>query len=94
MEHIGPRIIDLMGQKGFINGLDLKAPNNYDHVCAGCAHEKSHQKPMLGTNKTKYSKIELVVIDLMGLISVPTWDGYVYAITNGHLLFVMGALIL
>ena len=42
MGHIGPRIIDLMGQKGFVNGLDLKAPNDYDHVCAGCACGKSY----------------------------------------------------
>jgi len=40
--HIGPRIIDLIEQKGFVNRLDLKAPNDYDYVCTGCAHEKSH----------------------------------------------------
>ena len=32
------------------------------------------------TSNTKYDKIELVVMDLTGPISVPTWDGYVYAL--------------
>jgi len=72
MGHIGPRTIDLMEQKGFVNGPDLTAPNDYDHVCTGCAHGKSHQKPMPGTSNTKYSKMELVVMDLTGPISVPT----------------------
>jgi len=80
MGYIGPRIIDLMGWKGFINGLDLKVPNDYDHICTRYAHRKSHQKLMPGTSETKYSKIELVVIDLTGPISVPIWDSYVYAL--------------
>jgi len=80
MGHIGPRTIDLIQWKGFVNRLDLMAPNDYDHVCTGCAHGKSHQKPMPGTSNTKYGKMELVVMDLTGPISVPTWDGYVYAL--------------
>jgi len=35
---------------------------------------------MPGTSKTKYGKMELVVIYLTGPISVPIWDGYVYAL--------------
>jgi len=35
---------------------------------------------MPDTSETKYGKIELVVMDLTGLISVPTWDSYVYAL--------------
>jgi len=35
---------------------------------------------MPGTSNTKYSKMELVVMDLTGPISVLTWDGYVYAL--------------
>jgi len=56
------------------------APNDYNHVCTSYAHGKSHRKPMPGTSNTKYGNIELVVIDLTGPISVPTWDGYVYAL--------------
>jgi len=67
-------------EKGFVNGLDLTAPNDYDHTCTGCAHGKSYQKPMPGTSNTKYDKMELVVIDLTGSISVPIWNGYVYAL--------------
>ena len=80
MEHIGPRTIDLMEQKGFVNGLNLMVPNDYDHICTGCAHGKSHWKPIPGISKTKYSKMELVIMDLTGPISVPTWNGYVYAL--------------
>jgi len=35
---------------------------------------------MSGTNNIKYNKMELVVVDLTGPISVPTWDGYAYAL--------------
>jgi len=80
MGHIGPRTIDLMQQKDFVNGLDLTAPDDYDHVCTGCTYGKSHWKPIPGTSNTKYGKMELVVMDLIGPISVPTWDGYVYAL--------------
>jgi len=80
MGHIGSRTIDLIQRKGFVNGLDLTAPNDYDHVCTGCAHDKSHRKPMPSTSNTKYDKMELVVVDLTGPISVPTWDSYVYAL--------------
>jgi len=80
MGYIGPRTIDLIEQKSFVNGLDLMVPNDYDHVCTGYAHRKSHWKPMPGTSNTKYGKMELVVMDLTGSISVPTWDGYVYAL--------------
>jgi len=65
-------MIDLIEWKGFINGLDRTAPNDYDHVCTGCAHGKSHWKPIPGTSNTKYGKMELVVMDLTGPISVPT----------------------
>lgn len=35
---------------------------------------------MSRTSKTKYSKMELVIMDLTGPISVPTWNSYVYAL--------------
>ena len=53
IRHIGPRTIDLIEQKGFVNRLDLMALNDYDHVCTGCAHGKSHQKPIPGTSNMK-----------------------------------------
>jgi len=51
---------------------------------------------MLGTSTSQYSKIELLVIDLTGPISVPTWDRFSYALAMvevschyivGHLLY-------
>ena len=35
---------------------------------------------MPGTSKTKYGKIELVIIDLTGPILVLIWDDYVYTL--------------
>lgn len=36
--------------------------------------------PMPETSASKYSKMELLVMDLTGPITVPTWDGYQYAL--------------
>ena len=35
---------------------------------------------MVAYARDKYSKIELLVIDLTGPMSVPTWDGFLYAL--------------
>ena len=69
-----------MEWKGFVNGLDLTAPNDYNYVCTGCAYGKSYQKPIPGTSNMKYSKMELVIMDLTDPILVPTWNGYVYTL--------------
>ena len=69
-----------MEQKGFVNELDLTAPNDYNYVCTGCAHGKSYQKPIPGTSNMKYSKMELVIMDLTDPILVLTWNGYVYTL--------------
>jgi len=80
IEHIGPRTIDLIEWKGFVNRLDLTVPDDYNHICTRYAHGKSYRKSMPGTSKTKYGKIELVIIDLTGPILVLIWDDYVYTL--------------
>jgi len=35
---------------------------------------------MPGTSTSQYSKIKLLVMDLTRPISVPTWDGFLYAL--------------
>jgi len=63
-----------------VKGLDITAPQDFDHLCSGCANEKSHRLPFPEASQSKYSKMELIVMDLTGPMSVPTWDGFLYAL--------------
>jgi len=78
-----------------VNRLKIDTLKDFDHLCNCCANEKSYQLPMPGTSTSQYSKMELLMIDLTGLMSIPTWDGFFYALvvvevnchyTMGHLL--------
>ena len=80
MGHLSSRVIDLMLRNQVVNGLKIGNPKDFDHLCNGCANGKSHQLPMPGTSTSQYSKMELLVIDLTGPMSVPTWDGFLYAL--------------
>jgi len=77
MGYLSPSTICLIETKDLVNGLKITSSKDFDYVCAGCAHGKSHCSfPNLST--TKYSKMKLLVIDLTGLVNIPTWDGYMY----------------
>ena len=80
MGHLSPRVIDLMLRNQIVNGLKIGNPKDFDHLCNGCASGKSHWLPMPGTSTSQYSKMELLVMDLTGPMSVPTWDGFLYAL--------------
>jgi len=80
MGHLSPRVIDLMLRNQVVNGLKIGNPKDFDHLCNGCANGKSYRLPMPGTSTSQYSKMELLVIDLTGPMSVPTWDGFLYAL--------------
>jgi len=80
MGHFSPRVIDLMLHNQVVNGLKIGDPKDFDHLCNGCANGKSHRLPMPETSTSQYSKIELLVMDLTGPMSVPTWDGFLYAL--------------
>ena len=80
MGHLSPRVIDLMLCKRTVNGLEIHTQKKFDHLYNGCANGKSHQSPMPGTSMSRYSKMELLVMDLTGPMSVPTWDGFFYAL--------------
>ncbi|KAJ3561473.1 hypothetical protein NP233_g10170 [Leucocoprinus birnbaumii] len=77
--HISPIMIRNMSRKEMVKGLDIKSPE-IDHLCNGCMHGKSHKLPLPGSSDTKYSKMELLVMNLTEPMSVPTWDGYRYAL--------------
>jgi len=80
MGHLSPRVIDLMLRNQVVNGLKNGNPKDFNHLCNGCANGKSHWLPMPGTSTSQYSKMELLVMDLTGPMSVPTWDGFLYAL--------------
>jgi len=65
--------------QNLVNGLEISIPREFDRICSGCVNAKSHRFPFPESSNTHYSKMELVVMDLTGPMSVPTWDGFLYA---------------
>lgn len=64
-----------MSQKNMVDGLTISSPNEYDHVCEGCALGKSHRLPFPKASTSQYKKMDLLVVDLTGPMSVETWSG-------------------
>jgi len=69
----------MLGQQ-MVKGLNITAPQDFDHLCSSCANGKSHRLFFPKVSQSKYSKMELVVMDLTGPTLVPTWDGFLYAL--------------
>lgn len=67
-----------MAWKEPVSRLDILSLNEYDLVCKGCVLRKSHRSLLSKVSKTIYLKMELVVIDIIGPISVRTWTGHAY----------------
>jgi transposase InsO family protein len=80
MGHFSPSSIRYMDSKNMVKGLKISEPGEYDRLCAGCAHGKSHRLPLPNASTSQYSKMELLVMDLTGPLPVPTWDGKLYAL--------------
>ena len=77
--HLHLDAIRAMARKKLVSGLDIMSPKDYDHVCEGCILGKSHRLPFPKVSNTIYSKMELVVMDITGPMSVETWTGRAYA---------------
>ena len=69
-----------MCHQNLVKGLDINLPQDFDHLCSGCANGKLHCSSFPKSSDNQYAKIELVVIDLTGPMSVPTWDEFLYAL--------------
>ncbi|KXN80880.1 hypothetical protein AN958_06964 [Leucoagaricus sp. SymC.cos] len=80
LEHMSPASICSMYQNDLIKGLNVNAPKDFDHVCAGYAHGKSHLLPLPNSSTNQYLKMDLVIMDLTGPLNIPTWDGNIYAL--------------
>jgi hypothetical protein len=80
MGHLHLDAIRKLDQKSMVNGLTITSPKSYDHVCEGCMLGKSHRLPFPNASNTHYEKMELVVVDLSGPMSVTTWTGKAYTL--------------
>ena len=80
MGHLSPLTIDSIQHQNLVKGLEITIPHDFDHIYSGCANAKSHRFPFPESSKIRYSKMELVVMDLTGTMSVSTWDGFLYAL--------------
>jgi len=74
LEHLSSQTINAMLHQQMVKGLNIMAPQDFDHWCSSCANGKSHCLLFSKVSQSKYSKIELVIMDLTGPILVPTWD--------------------
>jgi len=80
MGHLSPQAIDSMQRQNLVKGLEISIPREFDHICSGCTNGKSHRFPFPNSSSTHYTKMELVVMDITSPMSVPTWDGFLYAL--------------
>jgi hypothetical protein len=78
MGHLHLDAIHKLNQKSLVNRLTITSPKSYDHVCEGCVLGKSHHLPFPNASHTHYEKMELIIVDLSGSMSVTTWTGKVY----------------
>lgn len=69
-----------MQRKELVQGLEITSMRDFDRVCEGCALGKSHRLPFPKRSHTTYEKMGLLVVDLTGPMSVPTWTGMQYAL--------------
>ena len=63
-----------------VKKLEVDSSAAFDHLCSSCMHKKFHKLSLLDFSFPTCSKIKLLVIDLTGPISVPTWNGNLYAL--------------
>ena len=80
MGHLHLDAIRELSKKDMVKGLNISSLKAFDHVCEGCVLGKSHRLPFPKASVTTHEKMELVVVDLTGPMSVETWSGMLYAL--------------
>ncbi len=80
LAHLNLDAIRNMVRKDMVKGLSITKLQEYDHVCEGCVLGKSHRLPFPKASETTYQPMDLIVVDLTGPMSVPTWGGARYAL--------------
>jgi len=71
MGHLNFWTIESMRNQQLVYGLEITASCEFDHLCSGYANGKSHRLSIPDSSMSCYSKMELLVIDLTGPMSVP-----------------------
>jgi len=80
MGYLSSHIIDSIVHQKAIHELNVFIHKEFDYLCNRCANSKSYCLLLSRSSASQYSKIELLIIDLTGPMSVPTWNGYLYAL--------------
>ena len=78
MEYLSPHIIDSIVCQKTIHRFNVFVLKEFDHLYNRCTNGKSHCLLLPKSSASQYSKMKLLIIDLTGLISVSTWNGYLY----------------
>jgi len=69
IDHLSPSLISTMSCCKMVKKLKLNSPLAFNHLCSSCMYGKSHKLLLSNSSSLSYSKIELVVMDLIGLMS-------------------------
>jgi len=80
MGHLNLQTIESMQNQQLVYGLEITISREFNHLCSRCANGKSHCLPIPDSSMSRYSKMELLMMDLASPMFVPTWDGYLYAL--------------
>src|SRR6202021_973023 len=78
--HLNLDAVRKLARDNLVDGLTITALQDFDRVCEGCALGKSHRLPFPKASTRVYELMELVVVDLTGPMSVPTWSGMLYGL--------------
>jgi len=70
--HLSPQAINSIQHQNLVKGLKISTSHEFDYICSSCTNRKSHCFPFLNSSSTLYAKIELVVMDITGPMSVST----------------------
>ena len=80
LEYSNPMIINSIQTQQLVNSLEIKLSQEYDYLYSGCTNGKSHWLLLPKTSFSQYFKMELVVIDLTGPMSITTQDSNLYTL--------------
>jgi transposase InsO family protein len=83
--HLGYDNLAKLVAKGMVNGINVKEQDvkaAKDKLCEPCVHAKQHRRPFPASTSTKVVKpLQLIHMDLMGPLPVPTLGGAKYVAT-------------
>ena len=88
MGHLSLSLISTISHCKIVKELELNSPLAFNHLCSGCIHSKFYKLLLSDSSSLSYSKMELVVMDLTGPMSILTWDSNLYALVTVEMSYV------